>query len=374
VTYRAALAPIALAFAICTAAAMTGAATSRTQHPLHAGPDFPQHVLARAWVHWDSGWYAAIASQGYWYEPGQQGPVAFFPAYPAAVGALHALGLNRFWAGILLTAVCGFTGLFLFNRWARYLRGDAVALRATALFALYPFSFYLYGVMYSDAVFLVAVVGAFYSLEKDRPWIAAALGALATAARPIAPAVVVGLVGRRIEQRLARGERLRALDLVPALAALGLAAYMAFLWYHFGDPLAFVHVQSAPGWAQAVGPDTWFKLDLVDRVRRHPTEFGTFIRLAQGAIALSALALAIPTWRRWSKAYALYIAIVVGIPAVSTKDFMGAGRYIIAAFPVFVTLALLLEARPRARVAWLVASGLALVALTMAFASDRYVA
>jgi hypothetical protein len=373
----AAVAPIAVAFAVCTAAALT---TVAIKPPKHSQPgqivaaDFPDALLTRAWAHWDSGWYAAIAADGYWYNPGQQSPVAFFPAYPTAIGALHALGVNRFWAGILLTAVCGIAGLFLFNRWARLLHREPIALAATTLFAVYPFSFYLYGVMYSDAVFLLAVVGAFYALEKDKLWIAVALGIVATAARPVAPAVVIGLLGRRIEQRISRGERVRPVDLAPVLAGLGLVAYMAFLWYRFRDPLAFVHVQSAPGWEQPPGAATWLKLDLLERVRQQPTEFGTLVRLANGAAALGALALAVSTWRRWSKAYAVYIAIVVGIPAISSKDFMGLGRYVIAAFPLFVTLAYWLQARPRLRAAWVAASFAALVSLTMAFAVGRYVA
>ena len=370
----AALAPIALAFVVCTASALAAAAIHRSKSQTIEPPDVPPNLITRAWIHWDAGWYAAIAADGYWYHPGEQSPVAFFPVYPSAVGALHALGVNRYWAGILITAVCGLAGLFVFNRWARRLQGDAVALTATTLFALYPFSFYLYGVMYSDALFLLAVVGAFYALEKDRLWPSVALGIVATAARPVAPAVMIGLIARRIEQRRSRGERLRACDLALALTGLGLVAYMAFLWYRFGDPLAFIHVQSAAGWMQPPGAATWLKLDLLHRVHRDPTEFGTWIRLANAAAALGALAVAIPTWRRWSKAYAMYIAIVVGVPALSTKDFMGLGRYVIAAFPLFITLAAWLQERPRLRAAWVAVSAVVLVGLSMAFAVGRYVA
>lgn len=371
---QAALLRIALAFLGCTGVAIAAVALFQPPSWTHPAADFPRNLLTRAWVHWDSGWYVQIAADGYWYRPGQQSPVAFFPTYPALIGALHALGANRFVAGIALTALSGIAGLFVFHRWAAHLAGEGVALRATTLFVVYPFAFYLYGVLYSDAVFLLATAGAFYALEKNKLWPAVLLGVLATAARPVAPAIVVGLVARRIEIRLMHGERLRATDLVPALAGLGLAAYMAYLWYNFGDPLAFVHVQSAPGWAQPVGPRAWFKLELVDLLIRRPTKFGTLISIAHGVIAVSALALALPTWRRWSKAYALYVLLAVGIPALSSKDFMGLGRYVIAAFPVFLTLALLLEGRPRLRVAWMAASLVGLIALTAAFAADRYVA
>jgi Mannosyltransferase (PIG-V) len=372
--HQPALALIGLALAGCTLVAIAGAAIFQPPDWTNPAIDFPRNLLTRAWVHWDSGWYTAIAAGGYWYEAGKQSPVAFFPTYPMAVGALHAMGLNRFWAGILVSAISGCAGLFVFNQWAKHLRGDALALRATLLLALYPFSFYLYGVVYSDALFLLAVVSAFYALEKEKVWLAVLIGALATAARPVAPAVVLGLVARGIELRVARGERLRAVDFAPALAGLGLAAYMGFLWYRFGDALAFVHVQSAPGWAQPVGPRAWLKLELVELIIRRPAKFGTLISIAHGAIALAALAMAIPTWRHWSKAYAVYILAVVGIPALSSKDFMGLGRYVIAAFPIFLTLALMLEPRPRARLTWLIASAVGLTVLTMAFAADRYVA
>src|SRR5688572_33391170 len=45
-------------------------------------PDHPHTWITRAWAHWDSSWYASIADEGYWYVPGRQSPVAFFPAYP----------------------------------------------------------------------------------------------------------------------------------------------------------------------------------------------------------------------------------------------------------------------------------------------------
>ncbi|CAA9270757.1 MAG: hypothetical protein AVDCRST_MAG52-3176, partial [uncultured Blastococcus sp.] len=42
-----------------------------------------------AWFQGDSGWYYAIADQGYSYTPGEQSPIAFFPVFPLLV---HAVG------------------------------------------------------------------------------------------------------------------------------------------------------------------------------------------------------------------------------------------------------------------------------------------
>jgi hypothetical protein len=339
-----------------------------------AAPDHPRTWITRAWAHWDSSWYAAIAEDGYWYTPGRQSPVAFFPAYPVAIGGLRALGMNRFNAGILLTMALGCGGLFLFNRWAARLQGEERALRATALFAVYPFAFFLYGAMYSDAMFLCAAVGAFYALERGWLWGAIVLGAIATAARPIAPALVIGLVARRIELRAAAGERVGVGDLLPALAGLGLAAYMLFLWYRFGDALAFAHVQSAPGWDNLAGPRSYFKVRFWELATGAPTDSGTILKGVHAAIAIAAVACAIPIWRTFSRGYAIYVATAMGIPLISSKDFMGLGRYTIAAFPVFLMLALLLEPRPRLRRAFVTVCALGFLLLSLAFAADNQVA
>lgn len=337
-------------------------------------PDLRRTFVTRPWVHWDSAWYAAIAKDGYWYVAGQQSPVAFFPAYPMLIRGLYVLGVNRFVAGVLLSVALGCGGLFLFSRWAARLVGEERALRATALFVIYPFAFFLFGAMYSDALFLCAAVGAFYALEKNELAAAVLLGAVATAARPIAPAVVIGLVARRMELRSLAGERIGVRDLLPALAGIGLAAYLLFLWHRFGDPLAFAHVQSAPGWDNLEGARSYLKIPLVEMIIHKPTDSGTYVRLLHGAIAIGAIACAIPIWRHLSKGYALYVATAIGLPLLSSKDFMGLGRYAIAAFPVFVMLALLLERRPRMRRIVTAASALALLFLTVAFAADNFVA
>jgi hypothetical protein len=53
---------------------------------------------------------------------------------------------------------------------------------------------------------------------------------------------------------------------------------------------------------------------------------------------------------------------------------MGLGRYVLAAFPVFLTLALLLRDKPRLTKAWIAASALLLAALAVGFGAGGYVA
>jgi Mannosyltransferase (PIG-V) len=330
-------------------------------------------VLLDGWVGWDSHWYLQIARDGYFFRPGEQSSVAYFPLYPLAMRGLMALGLAPFVAGALVSLVSGVGAVLLFTRWAQTQAAPAEARDGGLFLALYPFAFFLYGVVYGDSLFLLLVVASFLLLERGHLFLAVLVAALATAARPVAPALVVGLLARRLEWKRERGERWSAVDLLPVFAATGFLLYVLYQARTFGNPFAFVETQGSPGWDQAPGPRTWFKVVWFERMFP-PQSAGIAVRhLAHAGFTLAALALVVPTVKRLGWGYGLYSLAVVGLPAMSSKDFMGMGRYLLAAFPLFLTLALLVRERPRLRVPLLAASGLLLVFLAGVFGADVYV-
>ena len=230
------------------------------------------------WVNWDSGWYRQIALYGYDYTPGRQGPVAFFPAYPMLMRVGRFLVGSVTGPGVLVTLASGVGAAVLLARWLRERLSPDAAWTALLLFLVYPYSFYLFGPLYADALFLLAILGSFTALERGHPWLAGLIGAAATASRPLGVVLVVGLVVRTLERRGVFGDRfatdidvdeaaseqpttpgwrgrlggLRVGDCGVLLAALGLAGYAFYLWRRFDDPLAFLTIQSA--WGQQEGP------------------------------------------------------------------------------------------------------------------------
>ncbi len=68
--------------------------------------------------------------------------------------------------------------------------------------------------------------------------------------------------------------------------------------------------------------------------------------VTRACLTLGALALVWPTVRRLGWGYGVYAPCLVGHAHLSSKDFMGMGRYLLSAFPLFLTLALLLRERP----------------------------
>jgi len=336
-----------------------------------------------AWFQYDSGWYYQIAVDGYSYVPGQQSSIAFFPTYPMLVrAAAWLLGDVRL-AGTLIALGAGAGVVVVFGRWCWRVLPRRSALGATALLMLYPYAVFLYGAMYADSVFLLASIGAFMLLERRMYWLAGLVGALATAGRPVGAAVLIGLVVRALELLAtdrADGERVGLRDLGRAVAAVrwrqagvllsgaGLAGWCVYLWIAFGNPLAFIAVESAPGWDQGVGPHTWFKVSYVEEVLRGPLAHGRLLTL-QALGCLVAVLLLRRVWRLFGWGYLAYALVVVAIPILGTDDFMGTGRYVLVAFPVVAAAGELLATRRRPWVLplALVASALLLVLVTMLY-------
>jgi len=362
--------------------------------------EFPDRPFLEGWVRWDATWYLEIARSGYSYRgPARQASVAFFPGYPLTIRAVGAVIGDEARAAILVSIGCGLGVAVMFFHWCAARIGTRAAAFALAVMLTYPFAFYLFGAVYGDALFIAAVLGAFLLLEKDQPVLAGLVGIVATSTRPVGAAVVVGLVVRVLERegvlvgspftrvrslgesvtripwfprRLAVG-RLRLRDFGVLLAGLGLVGYVVYLWNRFGEPFAFEQVAGAKGWEQAPGIDTWLKFALGSRIIHPP--YGTLdvALVAQGLITLALLLLVPAVVRRFGWGYGAYALVIVLLPAISTKDFGGMGRYGLAAFPCLAVVGLWLERRPVAARVYLGVSAALMFACLILYSHWVYV-
>jgi hypothetical protein len=335
-------------------------------------PRAPADAALGGWLWFDGTWYVDIAQHGYFYTPGEQSSVAFFPAYPLTVRTASALFVDEAFSAIFVTASCGLLVALLFWRWSRDRLTPNARITALGLLLVYPYAWFLYGAGYADALFLAATLGAFVLVERDRPISAGLLGAVATAARPVGAAVMIGLAVVSVSRRRAQGQRLRIQDAGVLLSATGLLSWCAYLAVRFGNPFAFASVQAAPGWDQAPGPRTWFKLELFHRLLHDDPSFS--VRLAgQAVLALLFLALVPLVVRRLGWGYGAYAAVVIGIPLVGSGDFQGMGRYLLASFPTFAAVGAVLAERPRWMTRAVTATSFVLlVGLTSLFARGYY--
>ena len=337
---------------------------------------------------WDGWWYTGIARRGYFaFGHRMQTPVAFFPGYPLLMGLLGRSVGGPLAAGFALSLAFGLGAAVAFHRWCLLKLGPAPARLALMLLLVYPFAFYLMGAVYADALFLCAAISAFLAVELNHPVVAGLAGAVATATRPVGVALVLGLWVLALERKGVLGRAgphrgrwagrvrgFRAADAGLLLAPLGLVGFCVLLWVRFRHPFAFLEATSAPGWDQPQGFHTWFKVHWVKAMWNGPWTSGHFGHLLVNAAATVVIGAFVPSvFRRFGWGYGTFVTVAVVVTAISTKDFVGMGRYSLAAFPCFAAAAEVLHHRPRTAGVVLVGSAVALGVLTQLHARGTIV-
>src|SRR3954468_14840860 len=196
-------------------------------------------VLLAPLARWDAVWYLEIASSGY---GGEQHRAAFFPLYPLLVRAVGELGGGSPGALLIasyLVALAAFlAALVLLHRLVTVELGRPLAAPTLLLLALFPASLY-FGAPYSESVFLLVSVGAFYAAGTGGWAWAGVCAPAAAATRSAGVLLLLPLAVLYLEQ--AGGLRRDSLRRVRPdaawllLAPLGLAAYAGYLHLATGD-------------------------------------------------------------------------------------------------------------------------------------------
>jgi hypothetical protein len=334
------------------------------------------HVLAdpvlAPLARWDSVWYLRIADSGY----GDSAPrAAFFPLYPLLVRAV-ATPLGGSEAALLVAAyalslAAFLAALFLLHRLTELEMGRRLARPTLLLLAVFPAAVY-FGVPYSESLFLLVAVGAFYAARTGHWAWAGVCAGLASGTRSAGLLLLIPLVMLWWGSRPRRPRDAAWL----ALAPLGIAAYAAWLGLVEGDALRFLDVQAA--WSRHLAvplTGAWDGLvAAVDGVRqlasgsRTPVYFevaaGDPFRIAAINVMLFvtlvfAVFACVGVWRRLPRAYGAWVAASLLLPLtfpVTPQPLMSLPRFVAVLFPLFMWLAIVCDER---RITDLVAVGFA---------------
>ncbi|HSL00861.1 MAG TPA: mannosyltransferase family protein [Rubrobacteraceae bacterium] len=360
--------------------------------PFHRGTADVPFGTTNIWTHWDGEHYVMLASDGYLNPPHKVSP-AFFPLYPLLVRSAAALfggPLSRealgLW-GVLLSLLLFPVGLYFVYKIAESGWGVRVARASVLLLAFFPTSFF-FNAAYTESLFLALSAGSLWAarVRKDL-LLACLLAGLATAARNVGVFLLVPLFLAWFEDRERYGWRATYLALAPS----GLAAYAAYLWWRFGDPLLFYGAQEQ--WSrQPTGPVTTVRVALqnaldgvarlLDPQLRAESSLGRLAEALAGAqttFSLLLLVLAVTLvavgFRTLPLGLSLYTLLLVAVPisfGTPVDPLMGLPRYLLVAFPIFIVLATRLEGR--SLYTWLVASAAVSLVPCALFVTWRFVA
>jgi hypothetical protein len=355
-------------------------------------------------VHWDAKWYLTIADHGYGAGAHVGHQAAFFPLYPLTARVVSSpIDPSR---GALVIAsqfvslACFLVALYLFHRLVELELGRSFAVPAVTLLAVFPASFY-FSAPYTESMFLLFSIGAFYAARRERWAWAGVLAAGASGTRLVGLLVVGALVllylyGPRGERpsgppmgRLRPRYRPRRNFLWLALGLLGPVLYSAFLGARYGNGLAWAQLEKSVWNRHLANPlkTVWdggvAALNGLDHlltgtgghaaaryalVRGH--EEVAVIQFAVLVVAVVAIAAVV---RRLPLAYGAYCvaALLVVLSSEATDEPLASLiRYVMVLFPILMWLAVVCVQRKITNRVVAISTVL-LVLFTAGFASGR---
>ncbi|HEY8549474.1 MAG TPA: mannosyltransferase family protein [Vicinamibacterales bacterium] len=336
-------------------------------------------------LRWDAGWYLQIAHDGYSYRanagPAAQQNVAFFPAYPMITRVVAAFlgtravtvgeqisGNRTEWryaqhrrivlAAMLVTLTAfGWALVYLF-RLARDLLGgdDDAATGAVLMACLWPCSLF-FSAMYTEALFLLACLGAWYHLRQGGHVAAGCWGLLAGLARPngfllAIPLAALVLLQWRAASRQDGGRTARLIAGLAAAATpgIGMLLFSAYLYSYTGRALVWMDAHQA--WGRVATDVSGMLADRASFIAEqglYQYSVSQPLEILNAVPTFAALALAIPIARRFGLPYALLVVVMV-LPPLLRGGFLSLGRLTSTLFPLFLYLGWCLRGSTRAAV------------------------
>ena len=295
------------------------------------------------WFRWDAIWYGSIAQDGYQYagarEPSNAG---FFPLFPLASGVAHRLtGLPVSISGPLISTLAAFIGCWLLYRITRRETDDPEAAGRSAVYLLaYPGAFYL-AIGYTEALYMLCGLAAFWWAREGRWGRAGAASFLAGLTRLHGPLLVVPLAYEYLRQRNFRLRDIRADVIGVTGGAFGVLAFMGYLGLRFGEPMAHFQVQSL--FFRGIRAGSFPAFPGVTLANYLQGLFGnapsTESVIETGALLL-VLVLTLETWLRLPRVYGVYM-LTFALFSLISGDLISLPRFVLPMFPGFMALGLM---------------------------------
>lgn len=365
-------------------------------------PSFPYHELLQnyslptwisAFAGFDGVHYLTIAERGY----KSAGLIqAFFPVWPLTLSIGFQIG-NTVLFGLLLNFILMVVLVYFLQKLVQAYYPNVKMHRFLLIFLIFPTSFFFFA-LYSETLFFLLIVGAFLAAHHKKWFLVCGLVMLASATRIVGivlvPALLIELWSQsqpkpQLPKTLMASMRgfsfknififfkanLKEIFLI-CLGSLGLLSYMTYLQLTFGDAFLFKTVQSQ--W----GHDRSDSLILYPQVvYRYLKIIFTSFEFTVGwwsvaqEMVVGLLAPFLPVFfiRKIRLSHLLFGFLVTIVPTL-TGTFSSLPRYILIAFPMYISMSLFFEKRPRLFWIWIAISTAALILNTMLFVQGHWVA
>src|SRR3989338_3984251 len=311
----------------------------------------PSGLPAWLWsfANFDGVHYLTISRYGY----SAQFTQVFFPLYPLLLGLVNKIlfFLPRLFSGLMVTNLFFLSALFVFYRLMR-MDFNVRQIRWMIVFLLFfPLSLY-FGSLYTESLFLLLLLSAFY-FARRRHWLAASVvAALAGSTRLVGIFLLPALLWEwYLQSNNKKVSLLLSVTRSPVtyVVPLGLLVYMVYLQINFGDPLYFWHAQPVFG-AERSGSSIvllpqvlWRYLKIFKTVPKNSLTFWIpFTELV--SFFLAAVFLIIAHLKKIRFSYLLFSWPALIVPSL-TGTLSSMPRYVLILFPIFPILGLIASSK-----------------------------
>jgi hypothetical protein len=217
-------------------------------------------LFHKLWNRWDVEHYIQIAENGYVTDGDLAKNIAFFPLYPLSIAVAH--GILRFiptvYIGMLISNVASMFGLYYLHKLTAKRWDDETADRAVLYVATFPTA-YFFLCAYTEALFFLFVVGAFYYLAEEKWFEAALWSAFASGTRVTGGLCAVAWLFYWIQKNGWKPQKL--VQMWPILIApLGFVAYLILNQVVWHDPLKFLEFQRTAWYHESATPWKGFEI------------------------------------------------------------------------------------------------------------------
>lgn len=317
-------------------------------------------TLLGIWERWDTVYYARIVNAGY---SAVDGTTTFHPLFPWLAKLPALLGITPVISLLLVSSAATLALYPAFARLASLDQDWTKARLATLLFIFWPVSYVLY-IPYSESLWLLLAVLCLLYARRDRWWLAAAAGALATLTRQQGLFLAIPLAWELfaaeqydIKRTVARWRSWLSFALIPL-------AYLSWILYRtFALADAKPDLSSLKGVISSalVSPAShlvvkdhafiwpWKAAYLAIERAMSLSYVNPWIDLGLGFLFLLLIVLA---WRGMRGSYRAYV-VVIAVASFSFHTgmtptggaYISLPRHLLLAFPVFIGLAARVEDR-----------------------------
>ncbi|MBI4040214.1 hypothetical protein HY389_02570 [Candidatus Daviesbacteria bacterium] len=297
---------------------------------------FPQSLVFPAkfpevLANWDGRHFISIAQYGY----AQTIQYAFFPLYPILVNFVaRVASQNYLWSALVVSWLSTFLTLHYLYKLLSLDLDQKLVRETLILLVLFPTSFFLLSA-YSESVFLLFSVMAFYFARKKNFLLATVFAALSTATRISGLATVLALW---MEGFYLGGFKKNWIVL---LAPVGILVYMYYLGRTTGDPLYFIQAEES-NWQRTLSIPGVNFVNNLHQLLSEGVKSENIISWIDLGFLVFGIGLVLRSIRWLRHSYAVFGLALLALPLL-TNSFVSMPRFLLPIFPVFILLALWVE-------------------------------